>query len=93
MIIPVGNSFVHQSARYIGLDRHFIQLRFEGSEFTPMNFINDVMMLPSFTSIAVYHPTLSIYSIDLVFGEDEDVVWTQLKYGENVKNINKHIRI
>ena len=93
MFIPVGNSFVHESARYIGSIRHFIQMRFEGEDFSPMNFVNDVMRLPSFTSIAIYHPTLSLHGIDLVVGEQEDVVWIELKYGENIVKYFEHERI
>ena len=93
MFIPVGNSFVHQSNRYYSSIRHFIQLRFEGDESAPVKFVNEVMTLPSFTSIAIYHPTLSLYGVDLVFGEEDDVTWTQLKYGENVIRLFTHERI
>ena len=93
MYIPVGSSFVHESVRYINSIRHFIQMRFEGDESAPVKFVNDVMQLPSFTSIAVYHPTLSLYGVDLVFGEEEDVVWTQLKYSENIIRLFTHERI
>lgn len=93
MYIPVGSSFVHESASYINSIRHFIQMRFEGDESAPVKFVNDVMMLPSFTSIAIYHPTLSLYGVDLVVGEEDDVTWTQLKYGEHVIRIHTHERM
>ena len=93
MIIPVGSKYVHQSARYYSPTRHFIQMRFEGDEQAPINVINDVMQLNSFTSIAVYHPTLSLYGVDLVFGEEEDLVWAQLKYAENIIQVFTHERM
>ena len=91
MQIPVGSSMVHRSPHYTNYFSHYVKLRFLGNARPPVDFFNEVICLPSFMSVTIYHPSLTLYGVDLILGDSQDVTWTQLKYADNVMLITENM--